>query len=225
MFMRAALCLSLLLTQPISAQPADIDPALVDELIEVAEFDAHVSALRAGVIDGWLATGTEVPGLEDDPDWRQAALDANDPALVAAEFREGVLSVDYPASLMIEAIDGLGDPLGQRLIEMGVEAVDTFATAPDLPETFAADDPRIQAADRVLELRSTVDTALAFRIGLEEAYFRGLHYDDRPDEAEVADYMADWIADYESTRPQVTLAWRQIFFLISDGLDPDERAA
>jgi len=228
---RFALCCVLLLATPLHA---DAPPAaLVDALFTAARFEENLENLREAAIADWRHTGENVLSAGDDPAWDAAILENNDPARIAAEFRQGFLTVPFPQAEMETAIAELQTPFGQRLTQIGLDISALLGAAGNLAGDFAAAEltngPRVLAADRVLALRGSVDTHFAFLRDSELAYILGLNGGTLVDSAlldhvdqTTQDYMADWDSHFEDMRDGVTLSYRQMFFLVTEGFTPDE---
>lgn len=231
MFARILLCLSLFAASMAQGQTPSAD--LVDELFAVARFEQNLINLRNAAMADWRAAGETAVSAENDPRWEQAVLDGNDPNQIAADFRRGFLSVPFSQGDMQIAIAELGTPFGQRLTDIGVNIADLLAQAEGLAGAFAAAEltngRRVVAADRVLALRGSVETQIAFQLASEEAFFLGLRGQDI-DAAGLDDdvgaaldaHLAEWETYLEEIRPEIALNYRQTFFLVTEGFAPEE---
>ena len=231
MIARILLCLSLLVASTAQAQTPP--PELVDDLFAAARFDENLINLRNAAMADWRAAGETAVSAENDPGWEQAMLDGNDPNQIAADFRRGFLSVPFSQADMQIAIAELGTPFGQRLTDIGVNIADLLAQAEGLAGAFAAAEltngRRVVAADRVLALRGSVETQIAFQLASEEAFFLGLRGQDI-DAAGLDDdvgtaldaHLAEWETYLEEILPEITLNYRQTFFLVTEGFTPEE---
>lgn len=226
-----ALCIALFLAAPLRADAPP--PALVDALFEAARFEGNLINLREAAIADWRETGQTVLSVGDDPAWAATSLENNDPAVIAAEFRQGFLSVPFSQAEMETAIEELQTPFGQRLTQIGLDIGALLGAADTLAADFAAAEltngPRVVAADRVLALRGSVDSDITFLREAELAYILGLDGADLVDYAardhldpETQDYMAEWDRYFEDIRQDVTLSYRQMFFLVTEGFTPEE---
>lgn len=231
MIARILLCLSLLVASTAQAQTPP--PELVDDLFAAARFDENLINLRNAAMADWRAAGETAVSAENDPGWEQAMLDGNDPNQIAADFRRGFLSVPFSQADMQIAIAELGTPFGQRLTDIGVNIADLLAQAEGLAGAFAAAEltngRRVVAADRVLALRGSVETQIAFQLASEEAFFLGVRGQDI-DAAGLDDdvgaalgaHLAEWETYLEEILPEITLNYRQTFFLVTEGFTPEE---
>ncbi|WP_127558450.1 hypothetical protein [Nioella ostreopsis] len=233
MFARIAICALLCLSVPVHAQDQDPEAEQVDALFDAAGFDANLANLRGAALAEWQGTQDDFYPEAVPAAWTDAMEAATDPAQIAADFRRGFLTVAFSPAEMETAIAALETPFGQRLTEIGQTISTRLAEAENLQGAFAGaeltNDPRVIAADRVLELRGSVATHFAFLRASEQAYYLGLNGDpldqvDRP--ASVAEdlsaYMADWESYFEDIHDDVTLSYRQMFFLVTDGFTSDE---
>ncbi|WP_306047182.1 hypothetical protein [Nioella sp. MMSF_3534] len=233
MFARISLCALLCLSVPAAAQDQGPDAELVDALFDAAGFQANLASLRGAALSEWQGTGGGLYPEAIPAAWTDAMEAATDPAQIAADFRRGFVTVPFSPEDMETAIAALQTPFGQRLTEIGQTISTRLAEAENLQGAFAGaeltNDPRVIAADRVLDLRGSIETHFTFLRASEQAYYLGLN--DAPlnqtelpasVSADLNAYMADWETYFDDIQDDVTLSYRQMFFLVTDGFTSDE---
>lgn len=231
MFARVVFCVALACGTAGGAQ--NVSEELVDRLFAAAQFEENIANLREVTLADWQETGVSTLDAGDDPVWERALIDGTAPELLAADFRRGFLSVPFPADSMEIAISELQTPFGQRLTRIGLDISELLAGAETLAEDFAAaeltNDPRVIAADQVLDLRGSIETHFAFMRAAEEAFYLGFNGQSLDEaslnsviEEDLGEYMAEWEGYFEAIRGDVILSYRQMFFLVTHGFTPAE---